>query len=147
MLSPEEKFDNQIHIDRDLERPSSSSTTDTNLHFIATPSSPACSSSRSWHVHLHTSLLAPCLRCLPRHQQHELHTLKLPHSCFPTLKTVQYCIHHGRITLYYINTFFKMSGASTWLQRMRKSELIELCDSVGYSEYAHSQCITPRQLN
>jgi hypothetical protein len=28
-----------------------------------------------------------------------------------------------------------MSGASSWLQKMRKGELVELCDSVGYKEY------------
>ncbi|PMD25318.1 hypothetical protein NA56DRAFT_642346 [Hyaloscypha hepaticicola] len=28
-----------------------------------------------------------------------------------------------------------MSGASSWLQKMRKSELVELCDSVGYKDY------------
>lgn len=28
-----------------------------------------------------------------------------------------------------------MSGASSWLQKMRKGELVELADSVGYKEY------------
>jgi len=37
--------------------------------------------------------------------------------------------------LHCIIAFFKMSGASSWLQKMRKSELVELCDSVDYKEY------------
>jgi len=44
-------------------------------------------------------------------------------------------IYRDRVILSCIIAFFKMSGASSWLQKMRKGELVELCESVGYKEY------------
>jgi len=32
-----------------------------------------------------------------------------------------------------------MSGASTWLQKMKKAELVELCDSVDFKGYETSR--------
>jgi hypothetical protein len=61
-----------------------------------------------------------------------------PTQSHPTLHLLQPAPNHiryDRVISHCITAFFKMSGASSWLQKMRKGELVELCDSVGYKEY------------
>ncbi|RFU25289.1 hypothetical protein B7463_g11045, partial [Scytalidium lignicola] len=43
--------------------------------------------------------------------------------------------HHDRILCATLNPFITMSGVSTWLQKQRKSDLVELADSVGLTDY------------
>lgn len=50
-----------------------------------------------------------------------------------TLTSRSNYIHYDRVTLYR-NSHIKMSGASTYLQKMRKAELVELADSVDFKE-------------
>jgi hypothetical protein len=64
-----------------------------------------------------------------------------PHSTF-LLQFKPNSIHYDRVISHCIIAFFKMSGHSSWLQKMRKGELVELCDSVGYKEYETSADLT-----
>jgi hypothetical protein len=68
-------------------------------------------------------------------QKHQQASASTTNSSAPSINThIQFILHPLRSRNFMSQSAYKMSGASAYLQKMRKAELVELADSVDFKE-------------